>query len=260
MTRSSIDNYCIPVAAPFDPAAYRRNPLNIMVISPHPDDDVIGMGGTMRLLADKGRNVFSLYITDGSSRIFENKNINLLRRQEALAGLKIVRARAGIFLNHKSAVLANKTSALVRQIRDVLQYFMPAQIYLPSPLERHKTHVLVTGAAVRSIRQIKKYSPRLWGYHVWGGTCGLSAVKAVDITKVIAVKKRAVRMHKSQLASKPYDSGIIARNHYEAVFMQTHESARCRYAETFLDMRGFLIKRRFNFRSCITDLLNIQPD
>lgn len=260
MTRSSIASYFIPVAPRFDPAAYRRNPLNIMVISPHPDDDVIGMGGTMRLLADKGCNVFSLYITDGSSRIFKNRNISLLRRQEALAGLKVVRARAGIFLNHKSAQLAKKTGSLVRQIRDILQYFMPAEIYLPSPLERHKTHVLITSAAVQSIRQIKNYCPSLWGYHVWGAACGLSAVKAVDITGVIAVKKKAVRMHKSQLASKPYDSGIIARNHYEAIFLQTHKPARCRYAETFFDMHGFLIKRRLNFRSCIIDLLNVQAD
>lgn len=258
MAHGSMHSSCIPVAADFDPAAYRRNARNIMVISPHPDDDVIGMGGTMRLLADSGCNLFSLYITDGSSRIFKNKNISLLRRQEALAGLRVVRACAGIFLNHKSTRLAAANSTLVRDIKDILCYFMPREIYLPSPLERHRTHLLATRAAVQAIRRIKNYHPQLWGYHVWGGACGLSAVKAVDITGVIAVKKRAVRVHTSQLAAKPYDSGIVARNHYEAVFLETHRPGRCKYAETFVDLRGFLVKGR-TFKANVLHMVTGSP-
>ena len=52
----------------------------VLIISPHPDDDVIGMGGTMDLLPNKDR-VRVLYMTNGGSD---------LRIKEALSALKIL--------------------------------------------------------------------------------------------------------------------------------------------------------------------------
>lgn len=38
---------------------------NILVIAPHPDDDVLGVGGTMAAATHQGKGVFAVYITDG---------------------------------------------------------------------------------------------------------------------------------------------------------------------------------------------------
>ena len=40
---------------------------NILVIAAHPDDEVLGVGGTMARLASEGKNVYVLIVTDGSS-------------------------------------------------------------------------------------------------------------------------------------------------------------------------------------------------
>ncbi len=60
---------------------------NILVISTHPDDLVIGMGGTVAKLVDQGVSVVSLVTTGGSGSTtlsgFEGNELALLKKEEA---------------------------------------------------------------------------------------------------------------------------------------------------------------------------------
>lgn len=47
-------------------------PKRIVVLSPHPDDDVISMGGTLTRLADQGHEVHIAYQTSGSIAVFDD--------------------------------------------------------------------------------------------------------------------------------------------------------------------------------------------
>jgi glucosamine-6-phosphate deaminase len=50
-----------------DPA-YKR----VLIFSPHPDDDVISMGGTFQRLVDQGHNVHTAYQTSGNIAVFDD--------------------------------------------------------------------------------------------------------------------------------------------------------------------------------------------
>ena len=41
-------------------------PKRVLVFSPHPDDDVISMGGTIRRLVQQGHEVYIAYQTSGN--------------------------------------------------------------------------------------------------------------------------------------------------------------------------------------------------
>ena len=57
---------------------------NILIIVAHPDDEAIGMGGTISKHVSRGDNVFVLPMTDGvSSRKETNKKQIILRANEA---------------------------------------------------------------------------------------------------------------------------------------------------------------------------------
>ncbi|WP_353140455.1 glucosamine-6-phosphate deaminase [Pseudopedobacter sp.] len=51
----------------------RANPAkkNVIIFSPHPDDDVISMGGTFIRLADQGHNVHVAYQTSGNTAVWD---------------------------------------------------------------------------------------------------------------------------------------------------------------------------------------------
>ncbi|GAB2969045.1 glucosamine-6-phosphate deaminase [Hymenobacter coalescens] len=54
-------------AAPF--------PKRVLIFSPHPDDDVISMGGTLLRLADQGHEVHVAYQTSGNIAVFDDEAI-----------------------------------------------------------------------------------------------------------------------------------------------------------------------------------------
>jgi len=243
---SDLEKKMIPAVPSFDLSRYKKNASSAVVISPHPDDDVIGMGGSMRLLADKGINVFSVYITDGSSKIFKDNKISEVRQKEAIDALGVVRAKAGIFLKHKSGKLS--LLKIVKDIIEVLDFFRPKTLYVTSPFERHSSHLKVTEMTVKAVRQIKGYCPELWGYSVWSGAFSINNMKIVDISKVINIKKKAISKHKSQIKYKDYASGIIGRNRYEGVFLNTHAKKSFEYAETFVNMKDLAQSRRLTLK------------
>jgi glucosamine-6-phosphate deaminase len=53
-------------------------PKKVLVFSPHPDDDVISMGGTLSRLVDQGHEVHTTYQTSGSIAVFDDDAIKYL--------------------------------------------------------------------------------------------------------------------------------------------------------------------------------------
>ncbi|CAN5403282.1 glucosamine-6-phosphate deaminase [soil metagenome] len=52
--------------------AGKEGKKNILVFSPHPDDDVISMGGTIIRLVEQGHNVHIAYMTSGNIAVFDH--------------------------------------------------------------------------------------------------------------------------------------------------------------------------------------------
>jgi N-acetylglucosamine malate deacetylase 1 len=209
----------------------------VLVIAPHPDDDVIGMGGTMRLLADDGKKIFTVYVTHGGATPSPTGASASVRRSEALAALKIVRATGAFFLSHAGSGLAGGAAAkAARQLRRIINLLKPVEIYMPSPFERHPTHRRVTRITLQALKNQTPPAPRAWGYSVWGGVYGLPGARVVDISREVRAKRKAIRQHASQTAGKPYDTGILGRNAYEGVFAKTHATNHMAWAEIFIDM------------------------
>jgi LmbE family N-acetylglucosaminyl deacetylase len=242
----------IPTRYPFTLAAYKRAPRNVLVVAPHPDDDVIGAGGMMALLAKSGHAVFSLYVTAdrGCPAVpgaAGKKALAGMRQREAIAALKAVNARGAVFFTYGSSALQHgKKSEAVNAIGEVLSYFRPESVYVPAPFDRHPTHCAVLNLTLTALRSIRAFVPRLFGYSVWGGVYGARGLTAVDISGVANLKKKAIRKHSSQIAFKAYDEGILARNRYEAVFAETHGPVQCRYVESFLDMQQLITDKKLS--------------
>ncbi len=60
---------------------------NVLVIGPHPDDQELGMGGTIMRLAEQGHNVLLLDVTNGEPTPFGDPKT---RAQEAAAALEVL--------------------------------------------------------------------------------------------------------------------------------------------------------------------------
>jgi LmbE family N-acetylglucosaminyl deacetylase len=126
----------------------------LVVVAPHPDDEVLAAGGLMRWTADQGRDVVIVAVTDGeasharSTRIGrdELRTRRADERAEALDRLGV----GGAAIHRLGAPdqgCAEHVAALAQAIGDLLG---PGDVVVgPSGRDRHPDHV-ATAAAVRA--------------------------------------------------------------------------------------------------------------
>ncbi len=227
-------------------ADYRGRKGNILVVAPHPDDDVLGAGGTMAASSAGGKGVFALYITDGRGSPRKDPGITdqemaALREREALCALRVLGAAGGFFLRKRSDELA-KEAGIEEDLKNILQSVGPEEVILPAPYERHRTHQQCTRITVQALRGTD-LKPALLGYSLWGSFWGEGRRLVRDITPFMKKKMKAIRCHASQTAYKNYGKGIQSKNNYEAVFGASHEIQESGYVETFLDMNDLLAEK-----------------
>ncbi len=92
-------------------------PKRIIVFSPHPDDDVISMGGTLIRLQEQGHEVHVVYQTSGNLAVFD---VDAIRFAEFAAEFN------GIF-----GIGADLAERIERHIEDALRRKEPGQIDTP---------------------------------------------------------------------------------------------------------------------------------
>jgi LmbE family N-acetylglucosaminyl deacetylase len=225
---------------------FRGRSGNLLVISPHPDDDVLGAGGVMIAAAEEGRGVFSVTVTDGRGSPrkgppISDEEMAALREKESAAALKTVGAVGGFYLRKKSPELEGEREKEVeRDLKEILEWLRPSEVFLPSPYERHKTHILCTRLAIQALRSSVPPKPSLLGYSLWGNFWGGKKRVVRDITPFIRKKVGAVLAHSTQIAYKSYQQGILGKNNAEAVFWEAHEEQKAGFVEVFLEMTELL--------------------
>ena len=222
---------------------------NILVIAPHPDDDVLGVGGTMAAAIHQGQGVFAVYITDGRGSprrdpALSDDEMAALRKKEAKSALKVLGAVGGFFLEKRSGELTGEAQKETGEILfRILQRIRPQEVFLPAPYERHLTHQRCTQLSIEALRKIPRLKPNLLGYSLWGSFWGVRKRIVRDISPFIKKKVEAIMAHSSQVAYKDYQQGIIGKNNYEAIFWESHAVSPASFVEIFLDMNELLEDR-----------------
>lgn len=83
----------------------------VLVFSPHPDDDVISMGGTLITLADQGHDVHIAYQTSGNIAVFDHdaiRHIDFVCELQTIFGLESDKSR-DLACRMKNAILKKKS-------------------------------------------------------------------------------------------------------------------------------------------------------
>lgn len=175
----------------------------LLIIAPHPDDEVIGPGGTLIRAISNGAHATVVYLTSGSA------HQAAIREAEATA----VAQRIGFgceFLRWEAGRIPVDTVAVDR-LADVLAAVRPDILMLPFLLDDHDDHRRASELLMNVARQQKLPSEfEVWAYQVY------SAVVpnvVVDITRQEAEKSAAIRMYISQMESRDwanFSSGLSA--------------------------------------------------
>lgn len=219
-------------AIPFEHHDLRGERL--LVLAPHPDDEVIGCGGVVARHLDEGCAVQVLVATDGSEADPETADraaYRLQREAESREGLRRLGGGEITFLRAPDRGLRVAGVAVAKAIVETLRTFRPDLILVPSPIEIHPDHAALSQLFCDMIQADPLLSAELAVTRVAFYEVGqpLRPNTLVDITAVAERKYAAIAAHTSQTTLRDYAAFARGLNTYRAMTLP----AGCTFAEAY---------------------------
>lgn len=208
----------------------------VLVISPHPDDESIGCGGTLHRHATKGDAVHILFLTSGEKGGHGRSPEETVRLREAEAkAAAAILGVAEIEFWREPDGRFRATKDTIDRLCARLNAWKPQTIYVPHDREDHPDHRCANRLVRRALDNatLKAAVPMVLMYEVW--TPMQQVDEVVDISKHLEVKLAAIRAYKSQCAVMRFDEAIIGLNRYRGEMHNEWRSGD--YAEIFMGMK-----------------------
>ena len=201
----------------------------ILTICAHNDDQLLGVGGTIRKMVNEGKEAYTYIFSYGetSHPHLKPEVIAKIRERESF--------RAAAVLGDKITYFGWKEGNFMKEadplkIEKVIREKKPAKIFTHSPDDPHPDHKAVF-KITRKILQKINYKGDLYSFNVWNlfafGTRNYPKL-FVDISDTFGTKIEAFRKHKSQTSTK---ISIGWSFYLKAIFAGWQN--KCRYAELF---------------------------
>jgi LmbE family N-acetylglucosaminyl deacetylase len=196
------------------PFAHARK---ILVVAPHPDDETLGCGGLVSLLAQNGAAFYIVFVTDGSashrnSSAWPSARLAAQREQEA----RIALARLGIenasrlFLRLPDANMPGPGTpawdSAVAAVSDILQRFAPELVLLPWRRDPHCDHRASWLLSQHALRRASVH-PDTLEYAIWLDELGdvedhpkpgEAQLIRLNVGTVLANKHAGIAAHETQ--------------------------------------------------------------
>ena len=186
------------VARPW--SAPRRNTI---VISPHPDDETLAIGGFISLQRSKERDVKVIAVTDGENAYLDNVGLGRIRRQEQEKALHTLGVSATniIRLGLPDCDVSSYANELVEALLPLVSE--ETHVMAPWPGDFHPDHE-ACGRATKQAAELGGGQLTFYFFWTWHrGTAGLLRglpIRSLALTSVQqSIKSRALKHHHSQL-------------------------------------------------------------
>lgn len=186
------------------PARRDQAPGRVLVISPHPDDEAIGCGGTIRKHVRRGDEVRVIFLTSGEAGGHGRspEDTRRLREIEAHDAALLLGLKAIEFWRQPDKHLRATREILARLRRAVLE-FRPSLMYVTHQREMHSDHQAAFRIVERTVAGLGEKKPAVLLYEVWTSLQDIHRVE--DISDVMEEKLAAVRAYRTQCAAMRFD-------------------------------------------------------
>lgn len=221
----------------------QQNGRKILVIAPHPDDEVLGCGGTISRAIAAGHEIWVCIVTRGAPEIFEHTFV-----EQGRAEARAVHAELGVADTLFCDFPAPMLDTIPRhQISDALSGIIDSlvidTVIIPHGGDIHFDHTIVAEAALVACRPIRGSTvKRVYAYETlseteWAPPQTNRAFVPnvfVDISGHLDAKVKAMCGYASQIQQAPHPRSVEG---IQALATMRGLSIGCHYAEAFMLIR-----------------------
>jgi LmbE family N-acetylglucosaminyl deacetylase len=131
----------------------------LLVISPHPDDEALGVGGLIGKCKKEKASVTIFYVSVGTSRQYVTKKTELTSRMDEINNVKKfakVTAIVGYTGDEFCRLDTLPQKELIEKIEDVIEKEKPTLVAIPSSSSYNQDHRAVFDACITALRPLPK--------------------------------------------------------------------------------------------------------
>ena len=202
--------------------------IDFLVVSPHPDDAELALGGTLARAKAQGYSTAIIDLTKGEAA---TKGTPEIRAEEAAAAAKILKLDVRKNLAWPDSRIFDSEDKRL-QLGRVLRELKPRVVVAPHPNDRHPDHVAAAAIVPASVHVAGLKNSPLSGepfkpnnVFFYMGNGPFEATLVVDTSDFIETWEQAVRCYKSQFtgeaASETVTPDIYRRRRGRAAYWGT---------------------------------------
>lgn len=134
--------------------------MNVLVFAPHPDDEVLGCGGTVAGYANGGNDVYVCIVTSGFPPIYEKEH-RIARENgwphsqypDIMKAHKLLGIKETFFLQFPTVMLESVPRyELNGRIGELVRQLAPEVVFIPHFGDMQRDHTLVSEAVMVAVR------------------------------------------------------------------------------------------------------------
>ncbi len=214
----------------------------ILIVSAHPDDEVLGCGGTIFKLKKKNK-IKVIFLTNGVSARSKNKNNILRRKKECLNLFNYLKIEKPSFLNFPDNKLDQiPLLKVIKKIEKESKRFKPDIVFTHYENCLNIDHQIAYKATITAFRpKINNSVKSIFSYEILSSTDWAVSQKKIfqpnyyiNISNFIDKKIRAIKFYKSELRPYPHSRSVKA---IKALAQVRGTSSGFKFAEGFVLVR-----------------------
>jgi LmbE family N-acetylglucosaminyl deacetylase len=193
---------------------------NVLVVASHPDDEVLGCGGTLYNLKKNGAKISGLFLSDGESsrKHLKINKLILNRKKQAIKAGKIIGIKKSIFGNFPDNSMDSvPLLKIIQFIEKQIKIIKPDAIFTHFESDLNIDHQITNKAVVTACRPTKNQTVKsilffeILSSSEWNISSKNKSFKPnyfVDITNSIRFKIKALKYYKRELKKWPHPRSV----------------------------------------------------
>jgi|ETN01SMinimDraft_4_1059930.scaffolds.fasta_scaffold03416_3 LmbE family N-acetylglucosaminyl deacetylase len=183
--------------------------MKTLVIAAHPDDEVLGMGGTIQKLAEDGE-VYLCILTVGTEEVY-GKEVLAEKRKECETAAELLGITKGFYCEFPTLTLNSIPQVEInKKIEDIIKEVEPEQVFTHYYGDVNRDHQVAFNCTLTATRPLSAPSvKKVVCYEVmssseWGNPDkGFIPNMFVDISKYLDKKIEALKIYKTEAKENP---------------------------------------------------------